>query len=112
MDALRCYVHAKMWRTERWKEVSLEMAAFERERKMPYVTSIERIAREEGKNEGMAAAKVDALLRFLTKRFHGTLPSGLEANIRATDDLEKLDSWIDASGDAGDLEEFRRTCGI
>jgi hypothetical protein len=94
------------------QEVIVELAKFERERKMPYVTSIERIAREEGKIEGMAEAKVAALLRFLTKRFHGTPPSDLEAIIRATDDLEKLDVWIDASGDAGDLEEFRRICGI
>jgi hypothetical protein len=75
---------------------------------MPYVTSIERIAQQ----RGMTAAKVDALLRVLTRRFRGAPPADLEAIIRATNDLEKLDSWIDTSADASDLEEFRRICGI
>jgi hypothetical protein len=94
------------------KEVSRELAEFEREQKMPYVTSIERIAREEGKIEGLAEAKVDALLKFLTKRFQPALPPDMEASIRATDDLEKLDSWINSSLEANELEDFRRTCGI
>jgi hypothetical protein len=98
------------------QEVSRELAEFERERKMPYVTSIERIAREEGKIEGkiegLAEAKVDALLKFLTKRFQPALPTDMEASIRATDDPAKLDSWIDTSLEASDLEDFRRTCGI
>jgi hypothetical protein len=89
-------------------EVSLELAEFERERKMPYVTSIERTARE----EGMAAAKADALLRILTKKLHGAFPADLQARIRATDDLAKLDSWIDNALEAADLDGFRRTCGI
>jgi hypothetical protein len=83
---------------------------------MPYVTSIERIAREEGKIEGkiegMAAAKVDALLKFLANRFQAALPQEVAATIRATDDLVKLDSWIDSSLKASNLEDFRRICGI
>jgi hypothetical protein len=83
---------------------------------MPYVTSIERIAREEGKiegrTEGMAEAKVDALLKILTNRFQPALPKDLEASIRATDDIEKLDSWVNSSLKASDLQDFRRTCGI
>jgi flagellar biosynthesis/type III secretory pathway protein FliH len=102
------------------KEVSLELAEFERERKMPYVTSIERIAREEGmaqgkaegKMEGMAAAKIDALLRILTKKIPGAVPADLQASIRATHNLARLDSWIDTAFEASDLEDFRRSCGI
>jgi hypothetical protein len=90
------------------REVSRELAEFERERKMPYVTSVERIARE----EGMAAAKVDALLKILTNRFQPALPTDMEVSIRATDDLAKLDSWIDSSLEASDLNDFRRMCGI
>jgi hypothetical protein len=80
------------------------------------VTSIERIAREEGKMagkpEGMAAAKVDALLRIRTKRFQPALPADMVMRIRATDDLPKLDSWIDIGLEASDLDQFRRTCRI
>jgi hypothetical protein len=90
------------------KALSVDLAEFERERTMPYVSSIERIAREEGKAE----AKVEALLRFLTKRFKTDLPAELESCIRSTDDQAKLDAWIDISGEASNLAEFRRSCGI
>jgi hypothetical protein len=104
--------------------LSLDLAAFEREKMMPYVSSIERIAEEkgrakgktegkiEGMAEGMVAAKVDDLFKFLTKRFQAALPADLEGNIRATTDLAKLASWIDTSLEASDLEDFRRICGI
>ena len=90
------------------KALSLDLSEFERERMMPYVSSIERIAREEGKTE----ANVKTLLRLLTKRFQAALPGELEARIRSTADLDKLDAWIDASLEASDMEDFRRMCGI
>jgi hypothetical protein len=92
--------------------LSVDLAAFERERMMPYVSSIERIAEEKGIAKGEAKAKADTLLRLLTKRFKTVLPAELEACIRATADLAKLDAWIDAGLDAADLAEFRRTAGI
>jgi hypothetical protein len=102
------------------KALSLELAEFERERKMPYVSSIERIAREEGKAEGKAEgraegkveAKVDTLLRLLTKRLGTAVAAELEAQIRSTHDLGRLDAWIDAGLEAADLADFRRTAGI
>jgi hypothetical protein len=94
------------------KALSLDLAEFERERMMPYVSSIERIAREEGRAEGMAKAKVETLLRLLARRFKAALPAEVEARIRSTADLEKLDAWIDVSIEASDLEDFRRMCGI
>ena len=94
------------------KALSLDLAEFERERKMPYVSSIERIAREEGEIEGEAKAKVEILLRLVTKRFNAAIPAELEACIRATADLAKLDAWIDAGLEAADLADFRRRAGI
>jgi len=79
---------------------------------MPYVSSIEHIAREEGKIEGKAEAIVKTLLRLLTKRFQVALPAEVEARIRSTADLATLDTWIDTSLEARDLEDFRRICGI
>jgi len=90
------------------KALSVDLAEFERERMMPYVSSIERIAREEGKTE----ANVKTLLRLLSKRFQVALPAEVEARIRSTADLETLDAWIDSSLEASDLEDFRRMCGI
>jgi len=94
------------------KALSLDLAEFERERMMPYVSSIERIAREEGKIEGKAEANVKTLLRLLTKRFQVALPAEVDARIRSTADLEKLDAWIESSLEARDFEDFRRMCGI
>ena len=79
---------------------------------MPYVSSIERIAREEGKAEGKAEAKVETLLRLLTKRLGTPVPAELEARIRSTGDLGRLDAWIDAGLEAADLADFRRRAGI
>jgi hypothetical protein len=91
---------------------------------MPYVSSIERIAEEkgrakgkierkiEGKIEGKAEAKVETLLRLLAWRFQAALPEELEAAIRSTADLVKLDGWIDASLEASDLADFRRMSGV
>ena len=90
------------------KALSLDLAEFERERKMPYVSSIERIAREEGKAE----AKVETLLRLLDKRLGTPVPAELEAQIRSTGDLGRLDAWIDAGLEAADLADFRRRAGI
>ena len=94
------------------KALSLDLAEFERERKMPYVSSIERIAREEGKAEGKAEAKVETLLRLLTKRLGTPVPAGLEEQIRSTGDPGRLDAWIDAGLEAADLADFRRRAGI
>jgi hypothetical protein len=57
-------------------------------------------------------AKVETLLRLLTKRFKTAIPDELSAHIRTTSDLDKLDGWIDTSLEASNLEEFRRICGI
>ena len=96
--------------------LSTDLAAFEMEKKMPYISSIERIAqqkgRAEGRIEGKAEANVKTLLRLLTKRFQVALPAEVEARIRSTADLEKLDAWIDAGLEASDLADFRRRCEI
>ncbi|MGO9464440.1 MAG: Rpn family recombination-promoting nuclease/putative transposase [Isosphaeraceae bacterium] len=90
------------------KALSVELAEFEKKRTMPYVSSIERIAREEGKAE----AKAETLLRLLSKRFNTALPAELEGCIRSTTDLAKLDAWIDTTQEVGNLADFRRICGI
>jgi len=100
--------------------LGVDLAEFEMERMMPYVSSIERIAREkgkaegkiEGKIEGKAEAKAETLLRLLSKRFKTAVPAELEGCIRSTTDLAKLDAWIDASLEVDNLTDFRRICGI
>jgi hypothetical protein len=94
--------------TELEKALSVDLAKLERQRIMPYISSIERIAREEGKAEG----KVEALLKLLSKRLQGGVPDDVAACIRSTTDLATLDEWIEHSVEARDLAEFRQMCGI
>ena len=49
---------------------------------------------------------------MLTKRLGTAVPAELEAEIRSTRDLGRLDAWIDASLEVADLADFRRIAGI
>jgi hypothetical protein len=40
------------------------------------------------------------------------VPAKLEAQIRSTSDLGRLDAWIDAGLEAADLADFRRMARI
>ena len=83
---------------------------------MPYVTSFERLGFKRGKAEGKAEGeakgnakgKADALLHVLGRRFAHGVPTELEALIRATTELERLDRWLDLAFEAGSLDEFQR----
>jgi hypothetical protein len=96
--------------------LSVELIEFEKERKMPYVTSFERIAREKGRAEGEIKGRVEAkgetLLQLLTQRFKTAIPAELEDRIRASSDLAQLDAWFHAGVEANDLAEFRRLSEI
>lgn len=60
---------------------------------MPYITSIERIGREEGRQEGRAEGRQEGEARFavqlLTRRF-GSLPSALQTQVERLT-VEQLD---------------------
>ncbi|HEY7158381.1 MAG TPA: hypothetical protein VH575_30835 [Gemmataceae bacterium] len=93
-----------------------EAEEIEREKRMPYVTSIERLAREEGKAEGKAEGKVegkaegkaDMLRRALQRRFPMPVPEEIADRIQATTDPALLDRWFDLAFDSNSLEEFQQ----
>ena len=97
-----------------------DLADFEQERKMPYVTSIERIARQEGieegkaegKAEGRVEEKAESVLRLLRRRTGQSLSEDLVSAIRGTVDSARLDQWFDIAADAKSIEEFRTRAGI
>jgi hypothetical protein len=62
-----------------------DLDRFEEERRMPYVTSVERLARAEGREEGM----VDAIAVVLETKF-GRAGKRLLPRVRAMRDVEKL----------------------
>ena len=51
------------------KEFKIELTKFEEEYKMPYVTSIERLGKEEGIQEGAILDKQKVLSRLLNRKF-------------------------------------------
>ena len=90
----------------------VDLAKFEEQRQMPYVTSIERLAKDEGRAEGKAEGGITLLLRQL-RRVCGELPQDVERRIRALSysdmetlgeallgfrTLDDLRTWLDANG--------------
>ena len=76
---------------------------------MPYITSIERLAREEGQEEGrkdgLVAGLHAAVLGILEARF-GDVPSTLATAIKAIDDPAVLDQLVRHAALADTLEAF------
>jgi hypothetical protein len=66
-------------------EFRAEMYAYEQEKKMPYVTSFERLAREEGKRDGI----LEALAISLEARF-GEAGAAFAQELHAVADVDKL----------------------
>ena len=87
------------------------LAALEEEVKMPYVSSVERLAIEEGfqqgvqqgMQQGMQQGQARVLTRLLIQRF-GDLPSWVGERIGSGSEAE-LDFWTDAVLAAGSLEQ-------
>ncbi len=66
-------------------------------------TSIERLAKEEGREEGLEQGKLAVLKRLLTRRF-GALPGQILALLEKASPVE-LERWIDRVLDAESLDE-------
>jgi len=82
-----------------WREIT----RIEEERRMPYITSVERIGRREGRLEGQ-----QAMLRRLTLARFGTVPEALGRDIDAADQI-RLDQLADQIGSASSLIELDAT---
>jgi hypothetical protein len=81
-----------------------EAEQIEQEIHMPYVTSVERLAKEEGQIEG----RVVMLIRALERRLKAPVPEDLTSLIRGTTNLALLERWFDLTLEVESLEEFRR----
>jgi hypothetical protein len=56
---------------------------------------------------GMLETKRRDLLRAIQLRFCSTVPNDLAATIRAMDDLDHLDRWLDVALTASGIDTFR-----
>jgi hypothetical protein len=87
-----------------------ELFNYEKEKAMPYVTSIERLGRQEGRQEGRQAGRqeeaANLLVRLARKRFAGLSPEE-EAAIRQLP-LAALELLGEVLLDFGSIEDLRR----
>lgn len=77
--------------------------------RMPYVTSFERLSRQEGLQEGLRAGVLrtsrESILDVLETRFAGN-PSGLAAQVNAVDDERILKEWLRRANLIPHLDQF------
>jgi hypothetical protein len=90
------------------KSFRIDLERFEETRRMPYVTSLERLAREEGLREGIekgvAKGLQIAILKLLELKFK-KVPAKHRGKIRAVPEIARLNSLLQAANDAENLDE-------
>jgi len=74
---------------------------------MPYVTSIERMGREEGRAEGRVEALREDVIEALEVRF-GQVPVAARQQVNQSSDASQLKAWHRLAVRCADLSEFER----
>jgi hypothetical protein len=86
-------------------QFQVTLQRWEEERRMPYITSIERTGIEKGRREGALTMARTAVLDALTIKFR-TVPEPVAAAIAEPSDVERLRALHGAAVVAGTLTEF------
>ncbi len=85
------------------QKISDDIRQIEEEHKMQYVTSIERLAREDGMQQGKQQGKAQMLRTLLVRRF-GAVPGWADQRIHDADS-EQLETWCFRLLDGKSLED-------
>jgi len=92
------------------RDFTRELTAFEEQEKMPYITSVERIGRQEGRREGRQEGRQEGeaavLLRLITLKF-GPPSESVRQRVQAAD-AETLLDWSERVLTAQRLDEVLR----
>ena len=87
------------------REVEQEIEAFEKAKRMKYITNMERRGLERGRQEGQIRSQQESVLTVLETRF-GEIPYSLREAVTATDDLACLKQWHRLGIQLASLTEF------
>ncbi len=89
------------------------LIAYEEEKKMPYITSTERVGIEEGKNEGrnegMLFTAREMVIEALDARFSSETPADIKQQIQALNNKIMLKKLLRSTFQSKDIEDFRKT---
>jgi hypothetical protein len=85
------------------QEFTRELIAFEEQEKMPYITSIERIGRQEGRQQGRQEGEAAILLRLITLKF-GSPSEAVRQQVQSADS-ETLLQWSERILTAQTIDE-------
>lgn len=89
------------------QQLRVDMHAFEQERKMPYITSNERLAKEEGRAEGLVNGLIDGAEVCLRLKF-GSLGQALADELRTRrPGVELVEAVLKAVESARSVDELR-----
>jgi hypothetical protein len=107
-----------MWLPEDMtKKFTQDLIAYEEEKKMPYITSAERIGIEKGMAEGMDKGvdigqllnAREMLLEALDEKFSTSTPADIKKQIQALNNKIMLKRLLRSTIQSKDIEEFRKT---
>jgi len=92
------------------REVEQEIEAFEKSKRMKYITNIERRGLEKGLEKGQQLGQIrnqqESVLAVLETRF-GEVPYPLREAVTAMDDLARLKQWLRLAIQLPNLEAFQ-----
>ena len=83
-----------------------ELRSYEEVQRMRYVTSIERLAKEEGIEEGMLLTNRENVIKILQTRF-GVVPEPVVEVINGIENMSMLETLFTSAITIGSIEEFQ-----
>ncbi|MCA1786034.1 MAG: hypothetical protein LC657_08645, partial [Desulfobacteraceae bacterium] len=91
------------------KQFAQNLIAYEEEKKMPYVTSTERIGIEKSRDEGMLFNAREMVLEALDEKFSRDIPTDIHDQIKALNNRMLLKRLLRSAIQSKDIDDFRKT---